>query len=141
MPATMTRISTKRRPNELNPATGKVMGDDEQKSIRELLDQIGWRACREYEPFDSVVRSLKANLKQARNTHGDEVAGAIELAFMTGGRMAGRAVAAKWVKVSRASALAYAFTGQDDDVSPDGITLRSKRPDRRPLELRRTQRP
>lgn len=125
MPPTMTRTPSKRRSNERNPATGKVMGDDEQKSIRELLDQIGWRACREYEPFDSAVRSLEADLKQARKKYGDEVADAIELAFMTGGQVAGRAVAAKWVKVSRASALAYALTGQDDDVSPDSITLRS----------------
>lgn len=123
MPATKARP----RARERNPATGRVMGDDEQKSIRKVLDQIGWRACREYEPFESVVRSLEADLKRARKTHGVGVADAIDLAFMTGGRIAGRAVAAKWVKVSRGSALAYAITGQDDDVSPDNITLRAAR--------------
>lgn len=132
MPATTRKTairaaSRKRGVIERNPVTGKVMGDEERQDIHKLLDTIGARACREYAPFRAVGRAMDDGVKKARRAHGKEVAEALVLAFDSGAQIAARAVAAKWSKISRASALAYAFTGQDQDVSPASVTLRTPR--------------
>lgn len=112
---------------ETHPITGELMDDEARAAIHDMLDTIGRRAAGEDSAFMATVRTIKKMAREASGKDKD-IAAAAESAFVLGVTLGARSVGRKWVKVSAASAFAYAATGQDDDVGPDHITFKSKSP-------------